>query len=142
MNKSEQHPDSVVLDQLRAGLLDDASLQKKDIEQHLQHCDRCRRVYAWPDSLHAARPELDGRLDALRATATATRPIRRLRRFVPLAAAAALALLAVALINLQPAPKNAGPRVADRGQTEPDLYEDLDFYLWLAEHRRSGDSST
>ncbi len=142
MNRSEQHPDSTLLDQLRAGLLDDRPQQKAEIEQHLQHCEQCRRTYDFPAGLLATPPALDSRLDALRRQALAARPIRRLRPLVPLAAAAALALVAVALVNLQPGSQNDNPQIATSNQAVPDLYEDLDFYLWLADHRDARDSST
>ena len=61
MNRSEQHPDSILLDQLRAGLLDGDPRQKSELEQHLQHCERCRRAYDWPGNLGSAMPELDSR---------------------------------------------------------------------------------
>ena len=142
MNRSEQHPDSILLDQLRAGLLDDDPRQKAELEQHLQRCERCRHAYNWPGNLGSAMPELDSRLDDLRRRALTAQPARRLRALVPLAAAAALALVAVALVNLQPEPRNDGPQIANNSQAAPDLYEDLDFYLWLADHKGSGDSST
>ena len=142
MNRSEQHPDNVLLDQLRAGLLDGDPRQKSELEQHLQRCERCRHTYDWPASLRSAMPELDSRLDDLRRRALTAQPARRLRALVPLAAAAALALVAVALVNLQPEPQKNGPQMANNAQATPDLYEDLDFYLWLADHKGSGDSST
>lgn len=144
MNRSELHPDSTLLDQLRAGLLDDMPRQKAEIEQHLQQCRYCRRAYDWPASLRAASSGVDSRLDKLRHQALAPRPARRRSRpWLPLAAAAALAVVAVALVNLlQPESPNDSPRIATNSQTVPDLYEELDFYLWLADHKGSGDSST
>jgi len=142
MNRSEQHPDSVRLDQLRAGLLDDQPQQKAELEQHLQHCERCRHGYNWPADLRSVPGELDSRLDEFRRQALSAPPVRRIRPLIPLAAAAALALVAVALVNLQPGPQYDSPQIATSGQAVPDLYEELDFYLWLADHKGSADSST
>ncbi len=142
MNRSEQHPDSVALDRLRAGLLDDDPSQKNTIEQHLRQCERCRRAYEWPNGLRNVTTELDERLDQLRHQALGTPPAHRPRRWLPLAAAAALALMAVGLFELVQPPETDNPQVAASKQSVPDLYEDLDFYLWLADHKGTGDSST
>lgn len=142
MNRSEQHPDSVVLDRLRAGLLDDDPQQKAALQQHLRQCAHCHRAYDWPASLRGVATELDARLDQLRHRALATTPADRSHRWLPLAVAATLALVAVGLFRLQPAPETSPPQVTASKQNVPDLYEDLDFYLWLADHKGTGDSST
>lgn len=142
MNNSEQHPDSRQLDRLRAGLLDDEPLEKTTLEQHLEHCERCRRAYEWPAGLRTTAVAADEQLDRLRREAVAMPSSRLPRRWAPVAAAAALALLAVSLFQLLPAPDSGAPQVAASSPAGPDLYEDLDFYLWLADHKSSGDSST
>jgi len=139
MNSFEQHPDTELLDRLRAGLFDDEPQQRTRLEQHLQQCTDCRRAYDWPASLKSAVP--DAELDALRKQALA-KPAHRGYRLVALAAAAALAVAAVGLVSLLPSPQAPAPRVATSRQNVPDLYEDLDFYLWLADHKGSGDSAT
>ena len=53
-----------------------------------------------------------------------------------------MALVTVALFSLLPGPGSDSPHVAASSQSVPDLYEDLDFYLWLADHKAPGDSST
>jgi hypothetical protein len=141
MNRSEQHPDSILLDRLRAGLLDDDPLKKAAVDQHLQQCDGCRRAYDWPAGLRSAAADVDEQLNQLRRRALAA-PANRSRRWLPVAAAAALALVAVALFHLLPTPDTGEPRVAASSQAVPDLYEDLDFYLWLADHKSTSDSST
>lgn len=143
MNSFEQHPDSELLDRLRSGLLDDEPQLRSRVEQHLQTCPACRRSYHWPASLQGAGRVSDAQLDALRRQALAA-PAQRTRRWLPLAAAAALALAAVGLISLLPSPQSPrAPQVAvSEPNNVPDLYEDLDFYLWLADHKGSGDSST
>jgi len=142
MNRSERHPDSVLLDRLRAGLLDDAPEQKARLQQHLQQCPQCRHSYNRTANLLPATPGLNRRLDDLRHQALAVPPAGRHRWQLSLAAAAALALLAVTLVNLQPGEQNTNPQIATRSQATPDLYEDLDFYLWLANHKGTGNSST
>jgi hypothetical protein len=142
MNRSEQHPHSVLLDRLRAGLLDDDPLQKAALEQHLQQCVGCRRAYDWPAGLRIAATEVDRQLDHLRRQVLAAPPANRSRHWLPLAVAAAVALVTVALFQLLPAPDSGKPQVAASSQNVPDLYEDLDFYLWLADHKNTSDSST
>ena len=142
MNRSEQHPDSVVLDRLRAGLLDEDPRQKAALEQHLRQCANCRRAYDWPAALRSAGTDVDERLDQLRRQVLATPATSRSRHWLPLAAAAALALVAVGLFQLVSPPEPDKPQLATSTQSVPDLYEDLDFYLWLADHKEPGDSST
>jgi len=143
MNSFEQHPDSELLDRLRSGLLDDEPQLRTRVVQHLQACRACQRSYDWPASLQGAGGVSDAQLDALRRRALAT-PAQRPRRLLPLAAAAAVALAAVGLISILPSPQSPpAPQVAvSEPNPVPDLYEDLDFYLWLADHKGSGDSST
>lgn len=142
MNKPEQHPDGELLDRLRSGLLDGSPLEKASLEVHLQQCDYCRRAYHWPAQLRAASPVPDERLDQLRRQALAAPAAHRPRLLIPVAAAAAVALVTVALFSLLPGPESDSPQVAASSQSVPDLYEDLDFYLWLADHKAPGDSST
>ena len=144
MNGFERHPDSELLDRLRAGLLDDDPRQRVTLEQHLQECAACRRAYDWPARLAGLDRLPDARLDELRRRALSGSAARAPRRLLPLAAAAALALAAVGLVSLLPSPSSPpAPRVAasDTGQV-PELYEDLDFYLWLADHKGTADHST
>jgi ferric-dicitrate binding protein FerR (iron transport regulator) len=144
MNSSERHPDGALLDQLRAGLLDDKPSQKTALEQHLRQCETCRNAYHWPAALGAAIPQPDEQqLDRLRRQAqAATGPVRRRPRLAPVAAAAVLAIAAVGLFRLLPPTAPDPAQVAAHSQNVPDVYEDLDFYLWLADHKGSGDSST
>lgn len=142
MNKPERHPDTEMLDRLRAGLLDDQPQDKAAIEQHLQQCSACRRQLGWTAQLNETVPLPDEQLDRLRRGALAAPAVKRHHRLVPLAAAAALAIAAVGLFHLLPTPERENPQVAASNQSVPDLYEDLDFYLWLADHKAPGDSST
>jgi ferric-dicitrate binding protein FerR (iron transport regulator) len=142
MNKPERHPDTEVLDRLRAGLLDDQPQRKAALEQHLQQCASCRRHQDWAAQLNETVPLPDQQLDRLRRRALAAPAVKRHHRLLPLAAAAALAIAAVGLFHLLPAPESGNPQVATSNQSVPDLYEDLDFYLWLADHKAPGDSST
>ena len=57
--------------------------------------------------------------------------------------AASVALVAVLLVKpaLEPEPDEA--RLASTDVREvPELYEELDFYLWLADHKEDKDSRT
>jgi len=146
MNRPDQHPDSESLDQLRAGLLDENPSHKSVLEAHLQQCVRCRQRYNWPAVLRpddAQKQHLDRRLEQARNQALRVRNKTALRRFAPLAAAAAIALVAVLVVQPLQSPDTDDTRLA--GATPgavPEIYEDLDFYLWLTEHKTSSDSST
>ncbi len=142
MNGFEQHPAGELLDRLRCGLLDDDPRERARLEQHLRHCADCRRAYDWPNTLLAAGDIPEARLQRLRRHAL-NAPVRRARRLLPLAAAAALIVAVAGLVNLSHQSASSPPaRVAAGGQKVPDLYEDLDFYLWLADHKGNRDSST
>jgi len=146
MNRPDQHPDSELLDQLRAGLLDENPLQKAGLEAHIQQCVTCRQGYDWPAALRpddAQIQHLVRQLDGARRQALLTRKKTALRRFAPLAAAAAIALVAVLVVKPLQSPDMGDTRLA--GTTPgavPEIYEDLDFYLWLTDHKASPDSST
>jgi hypothetical protein len=146
MNRPDQHPDSELLDQLRAGLLDEDPLQKAGLEAHIKQCVTCRRAYDWPAALRSDDAQihhLARQLDQSRRQALLARKKPALRRFAPLAAAAAIALLAVLVIKPLQSPDSDDTQLA--GTTPgavPEIYEDLDFYLWLADHKSSPDSST
>ncbi|TCK18793.1 hypothetical protein DFR30_2077 [Thiogranum longum] len=144
MNMHEKHPDSEQLDSLRAGLLDDNPELKADVEAHLDNCTTCRKLYDLAGHLLPGRLPVDTpavQLDQIRQQALQARSSRH--RLLPFAVAAALALVAVVLVkpSLQDTPPDI--RVAQNPQeTGPVLYEDLDFYLWLADHKENSDSST
>lgn len=141
MNRPDTHPASELLDKLRAGLLDDTP-EKTAIEAHLAHCSDCQRHYDLPSLMQTSNAGVDQKLDQMRRQALAAPRVSRTRRLAPLAAAAALALVAVALFNLIPIAENDPAQIAGNSSEVPALYEDLDFYLWLADHKDPGDSST
>jgi predicted anti-sigma-YlaC factor YlaD len=146
MNRPDRHPNSDLLDQLRAGLLDDDASRKVEVETHLRQCRSCRQRYDWPAALRADEEQsrdLDRGLDLARRQALASTKKSALRRFAPLAAAAVIALIAVLAVRPLQSPDGQQTRVA--GTTTgaaPEVYEDLDFYLWLADHQATPDSST
>ncbi len=144
MNRHDTHPDSEQLDSLRAGLLDNDPELKAGIETHLGSCTACRKHYDLAGHLLPGELPVDtpsAQLDRIRQQALHARPSRH--RLLPFAVAAALALVAVLLVkpSLQDDPPDT--RMAQTAQeTTPVLYEDLDFYLWLADHKGNSDSST
>ena len=133
MNRPDQHPDTELLDQLRAGLLDDDPQRRSGLEAHLEHCEQCRRRYDWPAALaggDSQTDQLNERLDRARRRALATPPGSALRRFAPLATAAAIALIAILAVNQWQQTQPTETQVAGTGNGEiPEVYEDLDFYL-------------
>jgi hypothetical protein len=146
MNRHNLHPDTELLDRLRAGLLDDDSVQRTELEAHLEDCQRCRQRYNWDGRLQVgglAIADTGQRLDQARRRALQSTPPGLVHRFVPFAVAAAIALVAVLLVKpaLEPEPEEA--RLASTDAREvPELYEELDFYLWLADHKEDKDSRT
>jgi hypothetical protein len=146
MSGPDQHPDPELLDQLRAGLLDEDPLQKTGLEAHIQQCATCRQSYAWPEALRpndAQTQLLVRQLDQARHQALPARKKTALRRLAPLAVAAAIALVTVLVVKPLQSPHTGDTQMA--GTTPgavPEIYEDLDFYLWLADHKASPDSST
>jgi anti-sigma factor RsiW len=138
------HPDDALLDRLRAGLLDGAPETRRALDAHLESCAACRQRYQrWPQAARSAfdadahDPALTRALAARRRAALqGARPAAR-TRFAPyaLALAASLAALAAAIgAALYLAPSSAPMQTAEISAPEPDLYADIDFYLWLAIH--------
>lgn len=136
------HPDSEQLDRLRAGLLDDRPEARREIEDHLASCADCRAAYdGWdqlnPAALGPAQDEggLAKDLATVRNKALSTGKTRVSAALVPYAAAALLILgISVVLFNIDLDNGNSIQTVAQQEQRVPDLYEDIDFYLWMADH--------
>jgi len=140
----ETHPDNEQFDRLRADLLDDEPELKSMIEKHLGECASCRKRYNWSGHLRPGKLAIDtptDQLDSIRQQ-TLDAPAHH-SRLVPFAVAVALALVAVVLIK--PSMQNDRPNT-QLAQTPPEatpvLYEDLDFYLWLADHKEETDSTS
>ena len=146
MRGPDQHPDSELLDQLRAGLLDEYPSQKTELEAHMKQCEKCRQSFDWPGALRSDDTQIQhliGQLDGARREALRAPQKTALRRFTPLAAAAAVALVAGLVVKPLQSPDTDETQLAGTtAGTVPDVYEDLDFYLWLADHKSSADSST
>ena len=141
---SQQHPDSELLDRLRAGLLDDQPGQKADLEQHLAKCDSCRaHTRIWqqldPDALGPQLGDnLADNLQAARKRALASATQRRQWNLAPYATAALLLLaVTVGLWTTQPGIDTTSQMTAQTTRSVPDIHEDLDFYLWLANQNGS-----
>lgn len=127
---NETHLTDEQLDRLRAGLDEQAAWGS-----HLGACAHCQAgFHAWRGLCPAAGAALAGELAARRAAAMTQAQARNAhpRRHYP-ALAATLAAVSIGLwMFLSPAPTTL--TVAEQGQTEaaPDVYADLDFYLWLS----------
>ena len=144
MSMHESHPDSEQLDRLRAGLLDDEPALKAEIETHLDECNACQKRYNWSGALQPGKLPVDAadeQLDQIRRRALESPATRH--TLLPIAVAAALALVAVILVK--PSLQNSQPETQlaqTPAEEAPVLYEDLDFYLWLADHTEESDSNT
>jgi len=76
------------------------------------------------------------RIGAARQAALATRPLTRMQRFLaPTIGAAVLASALGMAVLLPQHPQGEAGRSSEQAELvdNPELYRDLDFYLWLAE---------
>jgi hypothetical protein len=136
----QQHPDPEQLDQLRAGLLDDQADVKAALESHVEQCPSCQSLLNnWQQLGPAAlgpqlEPEsLDHSLQQARQQALRTPDARPSRTFMPFATAALLLIaVSIGFWIAEPEHKETTLATTDQGQDVPGLYEDIDFYLWLA----------
>ncbi len=129
MNKT--HLTDEQIDRLRAGVDEQAAWAT-----HLSACAHCQaRFHAWRGLRPAPGAALAGELAARRAAAlTQAKSGTGHPRWHHPALAATLAAVSLGLwMFLSPAPTTV--IVADRGSAAtplPDVYADLDFYLWLS----------
>lgn len=137
---NQQHPDTELLDRLRAGLLDDRADERAALENHLASCPACQaRFDSWQQlAPQALGPRLDphelgSELQRARRRALNVPESHHTPAFASYATAAVLLIaISVGLWSLQPGPEDPPQLTAQNGEPVPDLYEDLDFYLWLA----------
>lgn len=140
--QSNYHPDDVALDKLRAGLLDDHATRT-----HIEACAACQqRLTVWDRLAHQfqtttsldsglARQLHDRRRMALAGRVSA--PATASRRWAPqhLAMAATVATVAIGVgvffaldRNL---PDTTPETLVTQANGAPDIYADIEFYLWL-----------
>ena len=145
MTEMTQHPTSEQLDRFRAELLDQET--SSALKVHVQHCSQCQQALAgWaalqeqaeasmPDKQQVAAQLKIARNDALSSLSYNRNPF-----FQPAMAVAASVALVASLALWQPWSSiaiNPGQMVQLQEETTPELYEDLDFYLWLAGEQES-----
>ena len=144
------HPQTTELDRLRAGLLDDDHAARATLLQHLQACGACRARLADWDTLREAAatthdPHLNHELRARRAAALAGQASGRTTttHWPRYAVAASLAIAIGVGVFLQlEALQPEIPAEMNIAQSDavPDVYADIDFYLWLANQPATDDS--
>jgi predicted anti-sigma-YlaC factor YlaD len=145
MSSVSQHPDIETLDRFRAGLMDEEPKEKLRLEAHLHDCEQCRQRYDWNGAIPGALqfPALEERLKLARQEAMRAARRSVAARLVPVAVAAAIALVAVLVVSpLQDGDTDQTRVAGTEAQEVPEVYEELDFYLWLADHKGTRDSST
>ena len=138
--RNQTHPDTALLDRLRAGLLDTAVEEKTRLQRHIETCAQCRAYLdSWQQLGPAALgPDLEptsvtNQLRQLRQQALASAKQPRLRHYQLLATAALLLIaVTVGLWTVQYQDSDAPQMTVQSTESVPDLYEDLEFYLWLA----------
>jgi anti-sigma factor RsiW len=145
--RDQTHPDMELLDRLRAGLLDEDAEESSRLERHIGTCPQCRGyLEGWKQlGPMALGPELDPaavskQLHQLRQQALASAKRPHSRNYQLLATAALLLIaVTVGIWTVQYQESDAPQMTAQGGDTVPDLYEELDFYLWLAD--QNGDDT-
>ncbi|MHB8455054.1 MAG: hypothetical protein ACYDDO_10250 [Acidiferrobacterales bacterium] len=144
MNESTavySHPDDRQLDLLRAGLLDDMAQDKASLLLHLEECLDCRNRAAHWNAIARTESSADDalsrelrkrrRLAIQGQQSTRTRQHATMRlAFAGIAAGLILALGTVIGLQVWRAPVPA-QNVA-QADSVPDLYSDIDFYLWVS----------
>jgi predicted anti-sigma-YlaC factor YlaD len=139
---NQAHPDPEQLDRLRAGLLDEHPDEKAAMEQHLNECSTCRaQNEGWTQlgTTQLSRDALQRDLLQARRVALANHRHSRSRSFTPYATAAALLVaVTIGLWTIQPGDESRTLLTAQSIEAIPDTYEDLDFYLWLANQADTG----
>jgi len=145
---NQTHPDTGQLDRLHAGLLDDSPGEKLALEKHLANCQRCRDTL---DNWHQLMPValgpdasssgLSNDLLKRRRLALQTMAAHHFGAFPSLATAAILVCaVSVGFWLLQPDNTESPVVAVQNTDSVPDIYEDLDFYLWLANRKDSKDN--
>lgn len=140
MNAKTRHPATELLDQLHAGLLDEQTALKTQLETHLQQCEACRQSASWEHIAdHTVLPgQLDQRLESITRNAIRQAP-RPARRWVPVTAAASVIALLSATLLFNQTELNRDENHTQQATAAPaSIYEDLDFYLWMADHGSDG----
>jgi hypothetical protein len=142
---SQRHPEPDQLDRLRAGLLDDQPEIKAVLEAHVATCATCRERCNWQLLQPGAMvPDLDtgalqqslrnARRQALQAGSQRSR-----HAFIPYATAALLLVaVSIGIWTLQLDNGGQQQMAMQDSRMIPDIYEDLEFYLWLANQKDNG----
>lgn len=146
------HLTDIELDARRAGLHRGGTDDTKRTDDHLDQCSHCRtRLQRWADvaiTLDARNPWLDQALRRRRqaalngdGTPTRARPWR-----LTAALAAGLTGVALGLGVMRHSSENTAPVMpaqapATAEAPDPDLYADIDFYLWLMRKDQPEDGS-
>jgi len=142
---SQQHPELAQLDRLRAGLLDDQPEIKIALEAHIAACVTCRERCSWQllqpraaghdlDSAALRQSLQNARRQALQAGSQGHH-----HGFSPYATAALLLIaVSIGIWTLQTDDGGQQHMAAQDSRMIPDIYEDLDFYLWLANQKDNG----
>ena len=147
MTEFTSHPTKQLLDRLRAELLGSDSRVTEELKQHVRSCHQCQNsLDGWSRLRDVLKPseneqtQVASRLRTARNTALGFTEAKRSFSIQPLFAMAASVILVVSLAVLQPwVTLDTAPDQIAQGQSDktPEIYEDPDFYLWLAGHEES-----
>ena len=142
------HPEVAQLDRLRAGLLDNNPAAKSRLLDHMRDCVHCRHAVAAIDAVvMSEHGQPDARLAqqlrmrrqaALAGKAATSRATPPARYFLAPAWALAMILAVVmgagVFLGLEPGSTSTPQELAQAPGDVPDVYADIDFYLWLSNH--------
>ena len=150
--RHSDHPEVAQLDRLRAGLLDNNPVAQSQLLKHVRDCVHCRHAMAAMDTVATSGPP-DARLAqqlrvrrqaALAGKAATSHTATPMRYFLApglaLATILAVVLSAGVFFGLESGPTSTPQELAQAPGDVPDVYADIDFYLWLSNHPTLEDS--
>lgn len=134
---TDKHLSDDLLDQYRAGLLDDNPQALQTMNAHLSDCEACRqRLQQWQKLL----PDTDANLEstfAMQRNTVLQRPASRRKYTLPALAIAAsvfFALIGVTVFTTTTTQPPATQQTQVARDNNVELLDDIDFYIWLSQH--------
>lgn len=136
---TDNHLSDDILDQYRAGLLDDSPQILQPLREHLAHCASCRqRAQTW-ERLQPTAPDSMAQDFAAQRDQVFKKPAPRRSWTMPALAIAASVFFALIGINVftttAPPQPVTTPHTQVARDNNAELFTDIDFYIWLSQHQ-------